>query len=281
MQNKEVFFIKNAAKFLGYKQINIIYGWDQPTLKGCVAANKDEKIITTNKQLKLDLKQFHNFPNSNLINLGNFFLEDFLKKRKKFKSKKIVIFYALNTIRGAGNEIEVIKNIINFFVRQKIKYKLVLRPHPHDRYYFKEILKFKNSHIEIMKSTFFDINKLIEKLNESDLVLTNGTSMFLDARALNKQCASLILDKSDLNLQKPHLRFFSKKQHNLLLVDVETKAALRLQRRLVILLAKEPKAVYSTGKKSTRQATKNKNQPLIFKVLKEAKLMKMICQYID
>lgn len=216
LQNKEVFFIKNAAKFLGYKQINIIYGWDQPTLKGCVAANKDEKIITTNKQLKLDLKQFHNFPNSNLINLGNFFLEDFLKKRKKFKSKKIVIFYALNTIRGAENEIEVIKNIINFFVRQKIKYKLVLRPHPHDRYYFKEILKFKNSHIEIMKSTFFDINKLIEKLNESDLVLTNGTSMFLDARALNKQCASLILDKSDLNLQKPHLRFFSKKQHNLI-----------------------------------------------------------------
>ena len=73
----------------------------------------------------------------------------------------------------------------------------------------------------------------------------------------------------------------SKKQHNLLLEDVETKAALRLQRRLVILLAKEPKAVYSTGKKSTRQATKNKNQPLIFKVLQEAKLMKMICQYID
>ena len=63
--------------------------------------------------------------------------------------------------------------------------------------------------------------------------------------------------------------------------DVETNAAQRLQRRLVILLAKEPKAVYSTGKKSTRQATKNKNQPLIFKVLKEAKLMKMICQYID
>ena len=73
----------------------------------------------------------------------------------------------------------------------------------------------------------------------------------------------------------------SKKEHNLLLEDVETRAALRLQRRLVILLAKEPKAVYSTGKKSTRQATKNKNQPLIFKVLKEAKLMKMICQYID
>ena len=73
----------------------------------------------------------------------------------------------------------------------------------------------------------------------------------------------------------------SKKQYNLLLEDVETKAALRLQRRLVILLAKEPKAVYSTGNKSTRQATKNKNQPLIFKVLKEAKLMKMVCQYID
>ena len=35
--------------------------------------------------------------------------------------------------------------------------------------------------------------------------------------------------------------FFLSKQHNLLLVDVETKAALRLQRRLVILLAKEPK----------------------------------------
>lgn len=71
------------------------------------------------------------------------------------------------------------------------------------------------------------------------------------------------------------------KEHKLLLEDVETKATLRLQRRLVILLAKEPKAVYSTGKKSTRQATKNKNQPLIFKVLKEVKLMKMICQYID
>jgi len=73
----------------------------------------------------------------------------------------------------------------------------------------------------------------------------------------------------------------SKKEHKLLLEDVETRATLRLQRRLVILLAKEPKAVYSTGNKSTRQATKNKNQPLIFKVLKEAKLMKMVCQYID
>lgn len=216
LQNKEVFFIKNIARILNYKQINIVYGWDQPALKGCVAANKDEKILVTNEQLKIDLKKLHNFSNKNLINLGNFYLEGLLKKRKKYKSKKIVIFYALNTIRGAKNEIEVIKNIINFLIRKKINYKLILRPHPHDKFYFNEILKLKNDDIEIMKSTFLDVNIMLKKLNESDLILTNGTSMFLDARALNKLCASLIIDKSDLNLQKPHLRFFSKNQHNLI-----------------------------------------------------------------
>ena len=71
----------------------------------------------------------------------------------------------------------------------------------------------------------------------------------------------------------------SKKAYKLLLEDVETRATQRLQRRLVILLAKEPRL--SSGKRSTRQLTKEKNVPLIFKVLKEAKVARLICEYIS
>ena len=73
---------------------------------------------------------------------------------------------------------------------------------------------------------------------------------------------------------------YNKKEYNLLLEDVETRAALRLQRRLVILLAKEPRAL-SSGKRSTRQLTKEKKVPLVFKVLKEAKVVRLICEYIS
>ena len=143
-------------------------------------------------------------------------------------------------------------------------------------------------------------NKL-ESISEKIGKLTNLTKLYVSSNQLTKlpksigKLVNLGNNYGELNIcnnpltslpdsirkVKHALGSISKEQHNLLLEDVETKAALRLQRRLVILLAKEPKAVYSTGKKSTRQATKNKNQPLIFKVLKEAKLMKMICQYID
>ena len=221
LQSWDVFFIKKIAKLFNINQINIIYGWDQPGLKGYVAAKKDEKIVVTNEQLKIDLVKYHKFHKKNIINLGNFYLESLLKKRKKKKLKKLSIFYALNTIRGAKNEIETINHIVSFFTDKKIKFKLVLRPHPHDRFYLKEITKIKNKNIEIMKSTFFDINDLIKKLNSSDFVLTNGTSMYLDARSLKKQCAFLIMDKSDLNLRKFHLRFFMKKKHNLIYNNIE------------------------------------------------------------
>ena len=144
-------------------------------------------------------------------------------------------------------------------------------------------------------------NNNLESISEDIGKLTNLTRLWLNNNQLNKLPKSIgklvNLGNNDGELYiynnpltslpdsirkvKHALTKNSKKQHKLLLKDVETKAALRLQRRLVILLAKEPKAVYSSGKKSTRQATKNKNQPLIFKVLKDPKLMKMICQYID
>ena len=120
-------------------------------------------------------------------------------------------------------------------------------------------------------------NQLI-KLPKSIGKLVNLGNNYGELNIYNNPLTSL---PDSIRKVKHALSAGSKKEYKLLLEDVETKAALRLQRRLVILLAKEPKAVYSTGKKSTRQATKNKNQPLIFKVLKESKLMKMICQYID
>ena len=59
----------------------------------------------------------------------------------------------------------------------------------------------------------------------------------------------------------------SKKQYNLLLEDVETKAALRLQRRLVILLAKVP--------------DDENDEKSIYQVLQDPKLVKIICEYIN
>ena len=58
-------------------------------------------------------------------------------------------------------------------------------------------------------------------------------------------------------------------QYKDLLEEVETRAEQRLQRRLVILLAKQPKQV------------SKKKLPLIFKVLKETKVVKLICEYIS
>lgn len=216
LQSKEVFDIKKIINFLKYKSINIIYGWDQPTLKGMLAVKRDEKIIVTNNQIKLELIKYHNIKKSQIINLGNFFLESLYKKKRKIFSKKIVLFYALATYRVSKNEIDTIKMIYNYFKKRKIKFKLILRPHPHDRYYFSELKKLRLNNLEIMKSTFYDIDKLIRKLNESNLVITNGTSMFLDARSMNKICATLLVDKNDINLQKPYLRFFRKKDRNII-----------------------------------------------------------------
>ena len=221
LQSKEVFFIKKIIDLLQYKSINIIYGWDQPTLKGMLAANKKEKIIVTNNQIKFDLINYHSYNKSKIYNLGNYFLENLYRKRKKNNSKKFVIFYALTTRRISKNEIDTIQKIYNYFEKKKIKFKLILRPHPHDRYYYEELIKLKRNNLEIMKSTFYDIDQLIKKLNESNLIITNGTSMFLDARAMKKICATLLIDKNDTNLKKPYLRFFSYRNKRITYKDLD------------------------------------------------------------
>lgn len=221
LQSKEVFFIKKIIDLLQYKSINIIYGWDQPTLKGMLAANKKEKIIVTNNQIKFDLINYHSYNKSKIYNLGNYFLENLYRKRKKNNSKKFIIFYALTTRRISKNEIDTIQKIYNYFEKKKIKFKLILRPHPHDRYYYEELIKLKRNNLEIMKSTFYDIDQLIKKLNESNLIITNGTSMFLDARAMKKICATLLIDKNDTNLKKPYLRFFSYRNKRITYKDLD------------------------------------------------------------
>jgi len=72
---------------------------------------------------------------------------------------------------------------------------------------------------------------------------------------------------------KHTLSKYSKKGYELLLEDVDTRAAQRLQRRLVILLAKEPPT------QST--ATKDKKISFINDILKDPKLVRLICEFVD
>ena len=54
----------------------------------------------------------------------------------------------------------------------------------------------------------------------------------------------------------------------------EYRVEQRVQRRLVIILAKEPKEV-------TRQATKDKKVSFINNILKDPKLVRLICEFVD
>ena len=72
----------------------------------------------------------------------------------------------------------------------------------------------------------------------------------------------------------------SKLQHVKFISTVIEKAALCVQRRLVILLAKGP-VLKTTGIKSTRLNTKDKKVSFINDVLKKPTIARLICEYID
>jgi hypothetical protein len=72
----------------------------------------------------------------------------------------------------------------------------------------------------------------------------------------------------------------SREQYRNHISVVYQKAEMRIQRRLVILLAKVP-AVRQKGQKVTRRAVKEVNYQLLTALLKERKVVHLIVRYMN
>lgn len=222
IQCEETFLIKKITNSLNIPSINIIYGWDQPTLKGIMSLSQKEELVVTNNQMKNEINIYHNIQNDKIFNLGNFFLEKiYLNKNNNIYKNKIL--YALNTFRLNSLEIENIKKIKNYIESNKIELELVLRPHPHDQEYYKLLKQENLEHVQIMESNFHDFDNLTKIMNETKLLISFGTSMFLDGRALGVTCASLVDDNlmKDASYYKKYLKFLVKGKNKIVYTNVD------------------------------------------------------------
>jgi len=79
---------------------------------------------------------------------------------------------------------------------------------------------------------------------------------------------------------KHALLYSTRKEFKLMVKNAENRVEQRLKRRLVIMTAQIPTAG-KAGRRAARQATKDKKVPLVYQVLLEPKLAKLIAEYMD
>ncbi len=220
VQGAESYELIKISEKKNIKLLASIYGWDRPTLKGYIPKLNNLNYIVNSQQMKREVIRFHNIAPKNVRNFGNYYLEFLRNIKIKKKSKYFTIFYALSTNRININELQTIEKIISFFSKKIKNVKFIIRTHPHDKFYKKKIRSlFKSSNIEITYSSFKDIKVLIKSLKNSNLVLTAGTSMTLDAMALNVPTANISLFKDDINFKKQY--FLNLKKNNLIFYSLD------------------------------------------------------------
>jgi len=152
-------------------------------------------------------------------------------------------------------------------------------------------------------------NNKLESISEKIGKLTNLTKLYVSSNQLTKlpksignlvnlanndglflYCNPLTSLPDSIRKVKHTLNKDNKTEYKLLLEDVETRAAQRLQRRLLILLAKAPilqKFISTTHTHKSSSVitvetiTTETKTGVVYDVLTDPKLAKMICQYID
>lgn len=211
-----------AARKLGIPILGIIHSWDQPTSKGCLPPGITRYLVQS-RYVEDALVAHHDVTHSQ-VGITGWTQMDAYHRQSLFKNKEDflksfgfpndgkVIFYGANTGFWSEHEPDVISHLV-----QKIesgqygeKICLVVRSHPHDKKWKEKYSPFERAgYVFIQKAEYDDLHNLANLLKYSDVVISSGGSVILDAVSFNNRVINLRFERES----KYHIRRAFEKYH--------------------------------------------------------------------
>ena len=211
-----------ATRKLGIPILGIIHSWDQPTSKGCLPPGITRYLVqshyvadalvahhdVTHDQIAITgWTQMDAYHRQSVCKNKDEFLAQF-----EFPSGGKVIFYGANTGFWSEHEPEVIAHLVrqieNGIYGEQIC--LVVRSHPHDRRWKEKYLHFERAgYVAIQKAEYDDLHNVANLLKYSDVVISSGGSLILDAVSFDNRVINLRFERED----RYHIRRAFEKYH--------------------------------------------------------------------